>query len=49
MVCGEKKDGKLGLPDISATSVDKFTEIKSLCEIGVNFISAKKNHCVAIT
>lgn len=49
MSCGEKALGKLGLGNEGNNSTITFTEIKQLCEIGINFIATKKKHCIALT
>ena len=49
MSAGESAGGKLGLGSSTAAQVKKFTRLTALDGVGVNFIHAKKKHCIAIT
>jgi len=49
MAAGESAGGKLGLGSSSGTQVKMFTRLTALDGVGVNFIHAKKKHCIAIT
>jgi len=49
MAAGESAGGKLGLGSSSGAQVKMFTRLTALDGVGVNFIHAKKKHCIALT
>ena len=49
MSAGESAGGKLGLGSSPSQQVRKFTRLNALDGVGVNYIHAKKKHCIAVT